>query len=153
MTDQERIEEALRVKITDSCWLWTGCTNNDGYGSIRIGGKNVRAHRVSYYLFKGRIKKGLEIDHICRVRNCINPNHLRQITTKENILAGVGAGAQNARKTHCPQGHEYPPRKPGKDRHCRPCNAKMKRDRYHADPAFKEKTLSRRKRLWATNGY
>lgn len=95
--------------MQDSCWLWAGQTNGCGYGVIREKGrgKRHRAHRVIYENMVGEIPKGLVIDHLCRVTMCINPDHLEAVTQKENNLRGVGFMAQNARKTHCPQGHPY----------------------------------------------
>ena len=64
-------------------------------------------HRLSYEIFKGRIKKNMTIYHTCRNTLCVNPNHLRQISLRDNILAGISPAAVNAQKTHCPKGHEY----------------------------------------------
>lgn len=101
---------------TDSCWLWLGRPNNRGYGMIMLGGrgperKNVLAHRLSYEIRVGPIPDGLVIDHLCRVRLCVNPAHLRAVTQRENLLApgSETKSAINARKTHCPQGHAYTP--------------------------------------------
>ena len=71
------------------CWLWEGAVSSDGYGSISVSGKSAWAHRVSYTVFRGEIPTGLTIDHICRVRCCVNPAHLRVLTMRENTLCGV----------------------------------------------------------------
>jgi hypothetical protein len=78
-----------RTRITDltSCWLWSGCVNGDGYGVIREGGRGSRlllVHRALYELMVGAIPEGMEIDHACEVRNCINPAHLAACTPEEN---------------------------------------------------------------------
>lgn len=64
------------------------------------------AHRVAYEIVKGPIPKGLQIDHLCRVPACINPNHLEAVTAQVNTLRGVSPAAQQARQTHCKRGHE-----------------------------------------------
>lgn len=65
------------------------------------------AHRMAYEHFKGPIPDGLYIDHLCRVRCCVNPDHLEAVSNRENILRGVGAGAIHARQKSCPLGHPY----------------------------------------------
>lgn len=99
------------VEKTSTCWLWRGTLTGGGYGTFRLSrlGRDFRAHRISFVLFGNEIPDGLVLDHICRVRNCVNPDHLRAVTDAENVLAGIGPTAVNARKTHCPRGHEYTP--------------------------------------------
>lgn len=93
-----------KIKITNFCWEWTG-GKRKGYGLFGLDGKSKSAHRYSYELFKGDIEKGMTIDHLCRNRACVNPNHLESVTNKENVLRGFGLTAINARKTHCLRGH------------------------------------------------
>ena len=78
-----------KVDKSGECWLWTAAKYPTGYGSFSIGGRPPRgrvhyAHRVSYVIAHGQIEEGLVIDHICRNRSCVNPNHLRQVTRKQN---------------------------------------------------------------------
>lgn len=95
--------------ITESgCWIWDG-TSYRGYGRLQIKGKNYLAHRISYRLHKGPIPLGMTLDHLCRVRCCVNPHHLEAVTNKENVLRGLGPPARNSRKTHCKKGHEFTP--------------------------------------------
>lgn len=93
----------------DSCWLWIGYMNKQGYGSMCVNQKgkvtSLTVQRVSYTLFWGEIPRGLTVDHMCRNRGCANPYHLRAITNRQNVLAGMCQAAQNARKTHCKRGH------------------------------------------------
>lgn len=92
------------------CWLWTASDNGRGYGRIRHKGRTVQAHRLIYEFVKGEIPHGLELDHTCRVKCCVNPDHLDPIDHRENVRRGA-AGATTAKrqraKTHCPRGHEY----------------------------------------------
>jgi hypothetical protein len=95
-----------RVNKTDDCWLWRGALNSSGYANVFWNGRQANAHRVSYELSVGPIPEGLQIDHLCRVRHCVNPAHLEPVTSKINTLRGVSPLAINSRKTHCQLGHE-----------------------------------------------
>ena len=123
-----------KVNKTDSCWLWTASKSSDGYGGFRLAGKMVRAHRFAYELLVGPIPDGLELDHLCRVRECVNPKHLEAVTLQENIRRG-NTGKNNGNKTHCPQGHEYTEANiyitPEGKRHCRECG-RIRMRAYHA---------------------
>lgn len=93
----------------------TGCiqfktTGRGGYGYISINNHLKLAHRVAYELNGGVIPQGYQIDHLCRNRACINPDHLEPVTPKENSIRGAtgfATGRRNKSKTHCPKGHEY----------------------------------------------
>ncbi len=81
--------------------------DREGYGQFYLNGRQCKAHRVSYELFRKNIPDGLVIDHLCNNPSCVNPWHLKPVTSKENILRGVSFSAINARKTHCKRGHEF----------------------------------------------
>lgn len=88
------------------CWLWTASVNSKGYGLVNVGGGRIAlAHRVAYESTVGPIPDGLTIDHLCRVKRCINPAHLDPCTRRENAQRA----AEQDRPTHCPHGHEYTP--------------------------------------------
>ncbi len=91
----------------DPCWIWQGKISGNGYGHIWLAGKTVGAHRLSYKLLVGAIPSRMTLDHLCRNRACVNPNHLEVVTNRTNLLRGISFSAQNARRTHCPQGHPY----------------------------------------------
>lgn len=115
-----------KVAVTDSCWQWVGGGDGMGYGYFWNGKRCVRAHRFSYETFVGPIAVGLQIDHLCRNRLCVNPEHLEPVTQKVNLLRGESQPARNAVKTHCVHGHEFTPEntyhKPGESwRNCRTC--------------------------------
>lgn len=82
------------------CWRWAG-TLSLGYGTFR----GFRAHRISWELLRGTIPHGLTIDHLCRNKSCVNPDHLEPVSSVENVMRGIGFPAINARKTHCKRGH------------------------------------------------
>ena len=94
-----------RIRKTSYCWIWIGNIGGRGYGTIHIRPKVYLAHRVVYQLYYGPIVGDLTLDHLCRNRRCVNPDHLEPVTRGENVLRGNGVSAQNARKTHCLNGH------------------------------------------------
>lgn len=105
------IERRLFDKFTigDGCWEWKGARQK-GYGAIGAGGKTggvLRAHRVIYEWLVGPIPEGLDLDHLCRNRSCVNPSHLEPVTRRENLMRADTLPARNTAKTHCPRGHEY----------------------------------------------
>lgn len=93
---------------SNGCWPWKGFLDN-GYGSIWINKKiKLGAHVYSYMVHKlSDVEKGYCVDHLCRNRSCVNPDHLEKVTLKENVLRGTGISAMNARKTRCKNGHEF----------------------------------------------
>ena len=133
----------------DGCWHWIAGSNGKGYGcwaepTGEIDGKgNLRyrkllPHRVTYERLVGPIPRGKVLDHLCRNRRCCNPAHLEPKTNRANILCGEGVSARNARKTHCPQGHEYDKLTRKGYKRCRTCDRAQ-------DKAYKERLRARRK--------
>lgn len=101
--DLERFMSYVHVD-DQGCWLWIGHLNADGYGRFKYKYRSREAHRVSYENFKGDIKH--TIDHLCRKRNCVNPEHLEDVPFRVNVLRGNNPAALNSRMTHCKNGHE-----------------------------------------------
>ena len=101
---RERFNAKWELDLEMGCWLWTAATEN-GYGRFHFEGAMRWAHRIAWVLFVGLIPEELELDHLCRVRHCVNPEHLEPVTHRENVLRGDGGPAVNAKKTYCPQGH------------------------------------------------
>jgi hypothetical protein len=89
-----------------ACWDWQGSRTNLGYGQLMLRKKTLLAHRVAWQLIRGEIPAGLQLDHLCRNRGCVNPDHLEPVTVRKNILRGMAPPAKNARKTQCSRGHE-----------------------------------------------
>jgi hypothetical protein len=112
-------------KSPDGCWLWQGAMHHNGYGRPAWQGRRTMAHRIAYTLLRGDIPEGKQLDHLCRVRRCVNPNHLEPVTQRENILRGIAPTAVNARRTACTHGHDLTPDNtyttPDGRRQCRVC--------------------------------
>lgn len=127
-----------RVEKTDTCWTWTGALNakgERGYGVIWFRGRQEYVHRLAYELLVAPIPEGRTIDHLCRNRQCVRPDHLRAVSMRENVLASSGITAQNWQKTHCLRGHPFTPENTWVDpktnsRQCRACNRERKRKLY-----------------------
>ncbi len=106
---QARMDTRTRWVPATGCLIYTGTSNQYGYCQIMIGGRNVYVHRLTWTLANGPIPDGLELDHLCRVPNCINTDHLEPVTHRENMLRGNTLGARESVKTHCPAGHALTP--------------------------------------------
>jgi hypothetical protein len=138
-----RFWSKVKTGNLEDCWEWIPKIKPGGYGHICFDGHRVGAHRFAYELLHGPIPEGLTIDHLCRNRICVNPAHMELVPNRINVLRGVGITAQEAKKTHCPQGHVYDLfntyySKDG-ERHCRECDRERHRESY--------KTFGRRRTL------
>lgn len=135
---KRRFEDKYEPEPNSGCWIWTAYLKPEGYGMIHTGSEKLKtskpslAHRVAYEFYRGSIPEGLELDHLCRTRCCVNPYHLEPVTRKENQRRGIAGqvlSKRNTSKTHCPQGHPYS----GENlyiyktwRQCRTCMAERK---------------------------
>ena len=120
-----------QVETTDGCWLWRGFLNQDGYGRWRYRGRMWRVHRLAWlFLGRGDLSGDQVLDHVCRVRNCVNPDHMRAVRDGENTLApgSKSPSALNLEKDVCRYGHPYDkPGRPGQHRRCRTCGRERAR--------------------------
>lgn len=120
-----------KIEVAGDCWKWTGYIHRTGYARFMKG----YAHRWGYEQFTGPVPEGLQLDHLCRNRSCVNPLHMEPVTNRENTLRGTVVEVQRARHalvTHCPKGHEYTPENtyrtpsdPYQRRLCRTCRRKQ----------------------------
>lgn len=145
-TTEERFWE--KVNKTGSCWGWNAGVYENGYGVFHARkGEAGLAHRYSYELHKGEIPDGLQIDHLCRNRICVNPDHLEAVTMEENLRRGLGYRIRNGMDDSCVHGHKYTPENTyinpnnPNDFRCREC--RRERDRRP------ERQITYRRRLYA----
>ena len=110
----ERLERLSIPEPNSGCWLWLGSIRKNGYGCIGVGHaldgdeRTSSAHKISYEYFIGPVPKGKVLDHKCRIRCCVNPDHLEPVTMQENVRRGELAAANKLRfskQTHCKKGH------------------------------------------------
>jgi len=129
LTPEEIAAKLERYAIPEpmsGCTLWLGAQNGKGYGQI-TGCRKRKAHVVAWEIQRGPVPNGLVLDHICRNRQCINPDHLRAVTPRQNIMLGFGPPAVNARKHECPRGHPYDAVTREGWRRCNQCENERKR--------------------------
>jgi len=150
MAKRQSVEPRFLAKVekTDTCWLWTAWIERNGYGRFWLDGRQHGAHRVAYELYVGPIPVGLEIDHLCRVRHCVNPDHLEAVTASENArrMAALRTPYQALREK-CRNGHPYDAENTittPSGRMCRTCKRAAGRASYERN---REITIERA-RLW-----
>jgi hypothetical protein len=95
-----------KVSLQSGCWPWTAYIAPTGYGMFCLNRRMTYAHRVAYEIVNGPIPEGLQIDHLCRVRHCVNPAHLEAVTQRENMARGAAGPAGGPRRTTCKRGHD-----------------------------------------------
>lgn len=142
----------VRINPITKCWDWIGAIANEtGYGYLKCGSmthgnmQNWLAHRFSYMMFKSYPVNGMEIDHLCKNRRCVNPEHLEEVDQKTNNLRSDSLSALNFRKTHCKNGHPFDDfftynRPDGNGKDCKICRRKRSLDYYYSNKEINELT-------------
>lgn len=97
--------ERNTIRKTPTCWHWLGAVSKNGYSKSFMDYKTTTGHRVFYTYYKGVVPEGLQIDHLCRNKLCVNPEHLEAVTSRENIIRGTGFAAKNSKKKKCLRRH------------------------------------------------
>ena len=122
----DRLEKFIEREPNSGCWLWTGTCTPNGYGGTTAYGRKRRAHRLIWFESGNSTPDGMQLDHLCRVRCCVNPAHLELVTPRTNTLRGIGIAALRAKITHCRKGHPYAGEnlviRPNRSRRCRICD-------------------------------
>lgn len=109
------------------CWIWIGAKNANGYGRFWYDRRVMVAHRVAYLMLVGQVPEGKDLDHLCRIRACVNPEHLEPVSRDTNLKRGIGHGSES----HCPSGHSYSGYnliRQGSSRRCRICRNNQHRE-------------------------
>ena len=103
---EKRFKE--KINITDGCWIWTAAKFHHGHGAIKVNGKMIKAHRLSWELVNGPIPENLVVRHLCNNSSCVKVDHLALGTQKDNVHDMIKAGRHGHKKaTHCKNGHEF----------------------------------------------
>jgi hypothetical protein len=141
------------TKVPGGCWLSDWCTDQKGYSQIWYNGTHVRIHRLVYELLVGPIDSALQIDHLCMVKRCCNPEHLETVTAAVNnararsaVADGLAERAPRTNRTHCNNGHEFKETDtlPCGTKRCMVCYNERRRRRYETDPQMRDKERKRK---------
>ena len=123
----ERFWSKVDLDDPADCWIWDAALQTAGYGNVWIEGTNHTAHKVAWVWEYGPVPDGLQLDHLCRNRRCVRPDHLEPVTSRENShRSPLTLNYINAAKTHCPKGHDYATNADERNgkRYCKACRPK-----------------------------
>ncbi len=146
-----------KITCVETCMEWNAAVRKDGYGVFSMvrkdGKRRMRAaHRVSYEMFVGPIPEYMDIDHLCRNRKCVRPQHLEAVSRLENLRRGQTVVARQLAVTGCPKGHSYDEVNTywyGNKRECRECKRLRNKARWENDPEYRAQSNAGRRRRWA----
>jgi hypothetical protein len=143
----ERFLDRLSPEPNTGCWFWLGGLNGEGYGYLRVDGVLTPAHLFGYRALIGPVPRGLELDHLCRNKGCVNPRHLEPVTHKVNVNRGANILRARAKREFrdgrivCDLGHPWirenilfgrpSKRRPSGTMQCRLCHNDRQLKRYH----------------------
>jgi len=120
-----------KVDASGDCWSWSASVGSHGYGQFRVWGDRtmVTAHRMAWTILVGPVPEGMTLDHLCRNRRCVNPDHLEVVTRGENIRRGYSPSTMARQSGVCGRGHSEWYTRPGPEGHrrCRTCSKAMAR--------------------------
>lgn len=129
----KRYLSKITINNSTNCWEWNAGKFNSGYGAFSLNGFVKYAHRVSYEHYVGNIPENFQIDHLCRVRGCVNPEHLEPVTFEENIKR---SSLSNVSKTHCINGHIFDDKntymRSNNKRECKECHRLRENNKYNS---------------------
>lgn len=126
------------IEDEQGCWIWQRARSSDGYGSVNRKGQPSGAHCFYYLDLVGPIPDGLELDHLCHVKPCVNPGHLEPVTHRENVRRHYAHAPKKPIGTHCTKGHEFTPEntyETATQRFCRICKRDLRKRRTEAERA------------------
>jgi hypothetical protein len=120
-----RRDEPIWLEDENGCWVWQLALDRHGYGRVRRSGRSIGAHRWLYEQLVGLVPNGLELDHLCRNKRCVNPAHLEPVTHRENMRRSDGFGGAET----CGKGHRAFVRSRSGKRYCVECNREYNQSR------------------------
>lgn len=142
MTIADTFDDHATPEPNTGCLLWTAALDTYGYGQFKFQGRNRLAHRHAFERARGPVPEGMELDHLCRVRCCVNPRHLEAVPHRTNVARGHSPGALAVAMGRCCRGHRLSGlnvgRTPRGGRYCRICNVAATDARRGGPPAFKK---------------
>ena len=136
------------------CWRWTGSISKEGYGQLRSGGKTVLAHRAAYETFRGPVPSGMDLDHLCRNRWCVNAQHLEVVTRATNLRRGMHPNMVLFRRGECARGHPRTEENVVRNReggiaYCRICRNIRRKERYWTDNQYRKREKAKSRSAYA----